>query len=165
MKDLKKKLLKVGKDAQKVAQGEINFGGCCVYAALVARELIARGHPARGVVYAGLFDDNSANLDEVRNELREPKTVRAWNKRGVVFNHVAIETEIGDETVVFDSDGFRQPRGDMYAGRLTVEELEALAGLGPNETETHRGWNSTFDRDLIPDLRETVQRHFNKGDQ
>jgi len=123
MKDLKKIILQAGKKAQKVARGELNFGGCCVYAALVARELVKRGHPARGVAYAGFFGDNHANLDEVRNKLRDPKSVWAWNKRGVNFSHVAVEAEIGGEIVVFDSDGFRPSTPDMYEGRLTVEEL------------------------------------------
>lgn len=160
---LKAKLQALGAAVNELTDDDVNYGGCCVYAALVGRELEKLGIPARGVVCSY----GPGNVDEARNNVKSVEDTRAWNRAGIYFNHVGLEAKIGGRYYLIDTDRMNpagekrlgRGRNPICEGRLSVDELEKLAGIGhDNETEFKDGWNSRFDRDYIPAMREVVSR-------
>lgn len=135
----------------------INHGGCCVYAALVGRELKRMGIESWGVVITDMFNP-ARNIDEVRKNI-PPKLVKygyRWNREGVVFAHIVLKFKLGGKRYIYDTSGVRyediveMPFGfELCPGLLPVEDLEALAGVASN-------WNSDFDRREIPDVKGAV---------
>lgn len=129
----------------------INYGGCCVYAAIVAAALEKKGIPVVGIV-SSHFSDN--NINEAREHVRH-NTVPEWERNGIFFTHVGIEFKIGKKKMHYDTHGVRVAKSEfhtipIYPGRLTKDELRALGSR-------KSGWNSTFDRTDIPQLRKLVK--------
>lgn len=135
----------------------LNRGGCCVYAAQVARALIDAGIPAwgRALAYDARY---GPSVDAVRSELPSDwSSNEDWETRGVIFGHVQVQFELDGKRYTNDSHGTYEGEGrraeDMAPGRLHVEELERLAA-------SPVGWNDDFDRDEgIPRVQETVHRY------
>lgn len=131
---------------------KINFGGCCVYASLVGKELQKRGLDVNIIVAAY---DASENIDRARKFVNNNK-MEEWNTHGIWFNHVGLEIRIGDEIYHHDTNQTK-PEGlflgewEIYEGRLSVEEAENLASRA-------EGWNDSFDRRSIPRLRNHIEK-------
>lgn len=159
LQSLAETLRALGEEANELADGYLNCGGCCVFAAIVARKLHALGVDVRGRV----ADWGRGNVDKARRKVRDPGNTRDWNENGVGFNHVGLELRVNGERYLYDSDGLERvwpfrtlnlPAGDwpVIRGSLSVGELEALADGGC--------WNSMFDRELIPELESMADRAF-----
>lgn len=137
---------------------EINYGGCCVYAALVAKALRIQGHNVSGIVAswgAGATSSPSRNIMTAR-PLVKKHTLRHWQDTGIRFSHVGLEIKFKRSKRVFhyDTAGVRLSSNELdnmpiYEGRLAVEELASLARYP-------KGWNDSFDRQGIPALRKLV---------
>lgn len=138
----------------------INSGGCCVYAAMVAEELHKRGVDVCIIVAAECSDDDeghNADLNYLERNIKS-NSKADWNNNGVFFNHVGIEFRIGDDIYHYDSNGVH-PEDVMldcwrlYEGRISIETAKSLA-------EEAEGWNTTFNRKSIPSLRLHVSNFF-----
>lgn len=139
---------------------DVNSGGCCVYAAYVARRLHRLGVPAWGVVSNRDIDPGNADLNAIRRK-RKPRNVRDWNNSGVIFSHVLVQFVEGGQIWTHDTGTTtdrvleRDPtlNRPMMAGYLTVSELSALSS-------NQDGWNDMFDRDEgIPVIRAAVREY------
>jgi hypothetical protein len=136
----------------------VNYGGCCVYAATVARALQELGIPVWGIAADNWVSDK-INLNVVR-ATNKPKNHLEWNKAGVQFGHVLIQFVHRGEIWTHDSDNTRPGAVSrdptcglrVVEGYMTVPELEALAS-------SEQGWNPTFDREVgIPVIKSEVDR-------
>lgn len=155
--DILKRLVDLGQTVNQ-HYPKINHGGCCVYAALVARALKDRGIESRGIAASCMTKDwytgKVKDLDPVRKKITN-NTCAEWNENDVYFGHVGIEFKYRGRYRHYDSNGLhmRMPALSgltIYKGRLTLEEMESLAA-------TRDGWNSTFDRKHIPDVKRMVE--------
>lgn len=142
----------------------INCGGCCVYAAMVAEALQKQGIEANGIVSAwsaGPLNNNGITIDHIRPGIKS-NTMAEWNKHGIRFNHVGVEFVIREKgkraaKKHYDSKGVKRASTELdempiYKGRLTLVELKDLA-------RKRKGWNDSFNRDCIPELRKLVKAH------
>ncbi len=141
--------------AAETSVNYLNKGGCCVFAALVGRELVNRGYVVKGVVVSFGPREGKCRLDDVRRRTGNTDLVDWYND--LSFNHVGIEFRADGRTRRYDSNGVvggSDPLLHMNAhpDRLTVEELEAFAA-DPN-------WNTCFDRKQIPKLKKLVKQYF-----
>lgn len=136
----------------------VDYGGCCVVAAHVAKHL-SKHVPVRVVV--GNYDD--ADLDEIRPNIN-PLDMREWEANGVGFEHVLVEFKENGRWYTFDSTHGVKRRAEFWGsycfcekaeGCLTIKEATALASSG-------YGWNSTFDRHEIPTIRRRIGRFFGR---
>lgn len=139
----------------------LNHGGCCVYAAMIVDALHKHKIEANGIVAswsAESLNKSGVTIDKIREGIKT-NTHTEWNRNGVSFSHVGVEFEykvkIRTTKRHYDSRGVRKVGKELdgmpiYAGRLTLQELKILAG-------TKKGWNDTFDRRDIPELRKLVK--------
>lgn len=151
-------LEKMGKRIERFFPN-VNYGGCCVYAVIVAKELQLRGARPRIVVsrMEG-FGNGKENIEEARHLVRRPEVEMDWNDHGIHFNHVGVEFRYFGawwqhdtlETKPFDG---KLMDWNVYDGRLTIREAELLASVPGN-------WNSQFLRNRIPALRAMVKASF-----
>src|SRR5260370_24238676 len=83
----------------------LNAGGCCLYAAQVARALIEAGIPAWGRALA--YEAASGpSVDEVRGSLPSDwHSNLEWETRGVLFGHVQVQFELDSKRYTNDSHG------------------------------------------------------------
>lgn len=144
-----------GEAAEEITGGCLNYGGCCVFAAIVGRQLQGLGITVGAVVRGW---GARSNVRDVRANIREVEDGGQWNSNGIHFNHVGLEYVINGRAYHYDSEALtgadRHPKlQDPYPGRLTVEEVEALASRPSN-------WNRSFDRALIPRLEAAVVEAF-----
>lgn len=155
-KELKDRLLKLGQAVNKLTDGSTNYGGCCVFASIVADKLAEMGVPARGVVATV----EGFSVDAQRPDNSAEASPEDWADNGLHFNHVGLEVTIGKRRYVFDSEGLtlasqatRLPAGHwpIIPGRLDRDELRSLAASDD--------WNSWFPRELIPAI-ETMAAEF-----
>ncbi len=136
----------------------INSGGCCVYASLVAEELIKLGVKVQGIV--GYWNAKSEpSLDYIR-PLIKTGTLSDWHDNGVNFSHVGLEFIHNGYTRHYDSNGVSFQRKKLmgfplYDGRLLPKELRKLAA-------SREGWNPYFNRRDIPDIRKLIAEHMSK---
>jgi len=156
--DLVEHLNKLGKEVKK-AYPDINYGGCCVYAAIVVKELQKLNVPAQGIVASHAAEDDDVTIDEVRNIIQY-NSVHDWQDNGINFSHVGVEFRVNKTVYHYDTSGAKKAKGlgtldgmPVYQGRLTLREMEELAG-------TDSGWNSTFNRRCIPGLKRLVKASF-----
>lgn len=136
----------------------LNYGGCCVYAALVGRELEKLNIPVRGVSASWRHDGSKASVETARSNVKNKDDLEEWNSNGIYCGHVGLEFDLDGKTWHYDSSGVKQA-GDtldnlpIAAGRFTIDELELLASKPKN-------WNHEFDRGDIPRLRGLVEKAF-----
>lgn len=133
----------------------INQGGCCVFAAMVINELQKQGIKASGIVM-DFMAHKDTHIDAVR-PLVKANTIFEWQNNGIHFNHVAVEFTVGRKKKHYDTVGVvnadkRFQGMPIYQGRMTLEELEQISARQP-------GWNPTFRRRDIPDIRRLVKNY------
>lgn len=136
----------------------LNHGGCCVFAALIARELQNKGYKASGVVVSYGAEESENSVSKARKMVAN-NTVYEWNDKALYFSHVGVEFKIDGFKHRYDSYGVVGSRAKLmnmpaYRGRLTVVEMEELAA--------DTGWNPQFNRKQIPKLKRIVKKHFAK---
>lgn len=157
--DLLTRLDKLGLEINKKVP-YINYGGCCVFAAFVTKELIALRLLARGIVSShNAMDYGTSRLfsiDDIRLHVKEGK-IHEWQNNGLSFAHVGVEFRYKDKWWHYDSNGVHRKEKELdsmpiYNGRLFLREMEILAG-------SKYGWNDTFDRRSIPKVLGLVKKH------
>jgi len=136
---------------------DINRGGCCVFAALVAKAL-QHYYPTRVVAF------NSSpqfSIDEVRAKVTK-NSCKEWDRNGIDFNHIVIEftdPDDGDKVYHLDANGVFIADGSISSyltqvkGHLTIKEACEIASL-PD------GWNPEFNRNNIPKIDKIIKKHF-----
>lgn len=134
----------------------INHGGCCVYAALVAEELVKHNIDSVGIVAAYDAAGTAKSIDTIRSNIRK-NTVDEWQSNGVSFNHVGLEFKIKGRKKHYDTRGvvkaaLRFDSMPIYKGRLKLDDMKKLASR-------RAGWNSSFNRRNIPALRQLIKEH------
>lgn len=158
--DIIDKLNKLGKEVLR-RYPYINHGGCCVYAAMIVQALHKHKIKASGIVasHSAVYYNNAGvTIDSVRETITKHDH-RQWNSKGISFSHVGVEFEhqglVRTVKKHYDTAGVRRAGKELddmpiYKGRLTLIELKKLGG-------TKHGWNDTFDRTQIPELRKLVK--------
>lgn len=137
----------------------INCGGCCVFASIVGEELLNKGVYACGLVAA--YHTGDVDIEAIRHNVRtrrKSELLDTWQDNGIQFNHVGLEIHFGDTVKHYDTNAFRNPNGRLdgmriYKGRMTINELKALASVS-------EGWNDTFNRRHIPQIRKYIKSEF-----
>jgi len=139
----------------------INWGGCCVYAAVVAAWLQEHDITTWGLV-ADKKQSPSA-VDSARP--KDPLFVSNWNDNGITFFHVMVQFEHEGKVWTHDTEStidneleckaVTQFSNKICPGYLEVAELVSLA------SDSH--WNSQFDRSLIPSVAKRVWRNLELG--
>lgn len=129
----------------------INAGGCAVFASALGGVLGA-WFPVR-VRVLEYYSEEGNSLDEARKTL-PANTVRAWNARGIDFNHLVLEVDFTDGRYLAEvaqlkpvSDFYFHHESCLLEGSLTVEEARQLGAR-------KHGWNEKFDRKSIPNIRK-----------
>lgn len=158
-------LRELGAAVEKLTGGVINYGGCCVYAAAVAKRLEAMGYTVECVTRVSQWDDE-ASVDRARTNLRnnglDPSnaTARDWFDAGVSTYHVGVRFKHVGRWYTHDTASLRRGRdicGDTMKFECTPD------GLTPDEAhamaDDAKGWNVTFDRGQIPAIRALVQEY------
>ena len=138
----------------------IDYGGCCVYAAIVGKELINRGFNVEFVV-ADSNVEKGMNLNKIRNQVTN-NSIQEWNHNGVYFGHVFIELSYKNKRYFWDSSGVSKASNkdptcglSVIPGRLNLEEVTYLARSSNGE-----GWNKRFKRTQIPNMRRMIKKAF-----
>lgn len=148
---LKQSLLALGEAGQGAARFMLNYGGCAVWASLVAHRLAALNIHAVGVV----LSNSGWNAKENAQNRHYPGTLI----------HVLLEVQHNGETFYYDSDHvWDDSRGvwekarlnltmtwglEVAEGSLSLDELEDLA-------QDDSWTNDMFPRRTIPQLTELV---------
>lgn len=148
----------------------INYGGCAVYTAAVAKELTELGcHVSVAVSTSWRDDDEDIDLRTARSNIRENggkvTSIVSWNDEGVWFGHVFIELHDPDKdeswfvdtTKIVAATTGRDPtyKWKPYPGRMTLMEVEAIASR-------QTGWNEEFNRRNIPAIKRLIKRGFKR---
>jgi hypothetical protein len=150
----------------------INYGGCGVYAAAVAERLQALGVQVDVCVSDS---GHESSVEAARNNLRHNgwnptnANARQWTEAGLSFAHLGVRFKHKRHWYVHDTAAIWQgrtrglgahrrtgsvfddhgPRYEVLPDGMTPAEARAIA-------DDPRGWNSTFDRDDIPEVRRMV---------
>jgi hypothetical protein len=137
----------------------LNAGGCCVYAAHVAKRLHALHVPTWGIVGQS-WGNRGLDLNEIRRNNR-PRTTTDWNRAGVHFTHVLVQFVHDGKVWTHDSnrtvpEAIKREStcySEILPGLLTTGELTALASK-------QEGWNRMFDREAgIPVIQSNVRKY------
>lgn len=161
-RELRKRLRKLS----AAAQGRfphLNYGGCCVFAAAVAKEL-----EKHGIQYEVMVTGSkSRNIGEIR----PPKnTVDAWNGVGVDFGHVGVRMRLRGRWYTYDSEAFLRHKHrfgfryvDTYGGG-TVRWESSAGGITAKEAKEladEPRWNRQFwSPENVRAVRSMVRKAF-----
>jgi hypothetical protein len=135
---------------------EINAGGCCMFAGLLASYLEKVGGAKTRVRVVDWYTDEDA-IKKARPKVKR-NTPAEWNEHGVHFNHVAVEFIYKGNVYHIDARGItteKRRRFTFLKDGLTVKEATELGS-------TQRGWNRCFDRREIPAIKRRVAKYFRK---
>jgi len=136
----------------------VNFGGCCVFAAIVAARL-ATICPTR-IVVACPHDywDDDVTIEKARHYVQSNSPTE-WNDAGVEFGHVIVEFDYECRTWHYDSAGVTRKLSrtntfdfPIVDGFLSIKEACELA--------SYPDWNNRFDRSQIPEMAEVINKQF-----
>jgi hypothetical protein len=136
---------------------DINHGGCCVMAGIIAPYLSNFCQ-----VRIRVLDryGSRPNLNQVASNLSPTSKLRDWGMNDVFFNHVVLELIIDGEKYFYDTDRLKtakqfynmKNRPMLHPGHLEVHNAVKL-GNEPN-------WNRDFPRETIPLLQRVVHQFF-----
>lgn len=137
----------------------INRGGCCVVASMIA-PLLDRHFPTRIRVFGWDYEETAGiDLTDVHKELTINNTTE-WNKKGVFFSHVVVEFTHRRQTYQMDTDRVHRckdvamyPEYVAYDGDLSFQAAIDLA----NDCT---GWNRAFNRGDIPHMQQIIHTFF-----
>jgi hypothetical protein len=144
----------------------LNYGGCCVYVAEVARILQGAGYTVRVVTGQPFsWESDHPRIDDIRDILLKKnydnKKKCNWSMHDIGFWHVAVQVWVNDEWHSCDSDGVTV--GAKHFGKN--QEMHAAPGSGFTVEEAigfaseDQGWNSKFDRGQIPAVHFLIRKH------
>jgi hypothetical protein len=142
-----------------------NYGGCCVIATAVAKELKSRNIPVEVVtpVYNKYYVSPKKAVQKVIENNRKLTNYQVDNAK-VNRNHFAVrfklgklirtwETEVGISPAKTFGKYKEYPCEYPFGEGFTAEEAEALA-------KDKKGWNSSFDRRQIRKVNRIVKETF-----
>lgn len=155
-------LKELGKEANEKFP-TLNMGGCCVFAAEVARRLQKRGVEQVEVIASAVNPSTATPLDMIRTDLlnnnKSPLERYNWDAMGASFMHVAVRFCLNGKWYTYDSDilrcsrtSFGRPSYEARRGAHTVDEAIAFAN-------DESGWNSTFNRKQIPAVKRLIAQY------
>lgn len=135
---------------------DINNGGCCVFAALIAKQL-QHYYPVRILAFG---KKPTTSIDYARSKVKK-NNCREWGRNDIDLYHIVVE--FCDEDGVFyhyDTTGVHNSLGSIredlkkIPGSFAIQEACELAS-------DFRGWNTDFDRRNIPNIDKVIKKHFN----
>ena len=146
-----KKLRKVGSSVYGDVP-TINYGGCCVYAAKVGKELQKMGYDVR-VVFR-----KTGNVKKNNPEIKCP--LLAEEEIGVDFYHVGLAVKSGGKWYTHDAEAthkglkvFGEDRLPVAKTYLTVEQAESFASY-------RHFWNTTYPRrEGAKVIKSAIRKH------
>lgn len=158
------KLFKILRTLQKQMQEKhpsLNYGGCGVFAHLVARKIEKSGLKVEIITPC---DDYSKPANAVRDNIREVDNPNDWDNNGLCLNHLALRfiTKSGvtytyDSNVLYKgSDKFGNSKyktNPEFGTGLFIHEVEQM-------TKAQRGWNRCFNRREIPAIKRKINALF-----
>jgi hypothetical protein len=164
MRALTAQLRALGDAVNRTTRDNINYGGCGVYAAAVARRLIELGVQAEVVVPLpyGYDADGPKSVNDARNNLYNAEPGKEdWEHAGLRFSHCAVRFKHNGRWYMHDSRSTK-PGRSMFGGEHG-DSYDALPdGMTPDEmqlcADEASGWNDSFDRSLIPRVLDLVQQ-------
>lgn len=141
---------------------DMNYGGCGVYASIIAEKLENLGLEVEVVTpVEGRWYDNAMNA---RKGVKRIANKAEWNDNGLCTNHLAVRFKTSSGQVyTYDSEAFLRSKTQFgidyyktdpkFGTGLTVREAKAIA------SKPH-GWNREFNRRSIPAIRRKVNQEF-----
>jgi hypothetical protein len=134
----------------------INFGGCGVFANLLANELDKLGVKYK-IVWIGSHRRHKKIIKQTFNHYGGLVTLNEFNEQEVFLAHVMIK--IG-KTYIDASGVYNSFKETQWSYRcvicdITKEQLEFI-------TLTSIGWNTSFNRNQIPRVEKEVKKIFEK---
>lgn len=167
---IKRRLRRLSRALNTYTRGDINYGGCGVIAGIVGEILEMWGIPVEVVTPTG--KDRGTTPREARERLvaeywGEGWTAYDWDENGLYRAHLAVRFKLGGKVYTWDSDGLLC--SDRFFGRNEYGEPSYCAdypfgdGMTVQEcieiSSTAEGWNTCFDRDQIPTMRELARKY------
>jgi hypothetical protein len=161
---LLKAVTEAGILAEKITEGDINLGGCAVYAYLLAQRIERAREDGKLPVEAAVATfgpaglENPTPIDEARAWVEDGANATDWADEGIEFFHVTAVVKAGGNEFTVDTTGIaeahRAPKPYnlkllRHPGEFTLTEAKDLALQAP-------GWNHTFNREHIPLLHKTI---------
>lgn len=141
----------------------LNYGGCGIFAYLVGEKLQALGLEVDIVtpLYGGSYGIPAV---EVRKNVSNVKNCEEWDNNGLSRNHLAIRFKTSSGQVyTYDSDTLFRGSG-VFGDNLYKTDRRFGSGLTVEETKAickrQKGWNRTFDRKQVPQLKSTINSFF-----
>jgi len=155
-KSVFKALRKIQNDVSHIH--DMNLGGCGVFAYIVGEELKKIGWEVEIVTpsYGGI-------PSKVRRHVKN-NSPEEWSNNGLSRNHLAVRFKT-PKGVVYTYDSDRLDKGGSKFGWFEYDcEYPFGEGLTVEETKemckTGKGWNRTFNRKQIPEIRSTIKKSF-----
>lgn len=153
-----KKLRDFGKDVEDNIEN-LNWGGCGVYAYLFAQRLKELGiETACFTSISSYRNEPKTNVEEVSKKLKTKNyiTMKDWYEHDVEFNHVGVVFWYNGETYLHDTEKtvkYNRNFKDfiLFEGFLDIDDVKNIA-IQPDN------WNTDFDREQIPLLKEMIQQ-------
>lgn len=151
---------KMKKDFKKLDKhGIINCGGCGVVAYGIAKAVDKSLKPKLVVVGGGWGFSKDEPINKLFAKVK-PSNLREFNqKTDTYLNHILCEVTVNDKKYYIDSTGIKTKReieehswNKMAAGHLPLNHAKKLI-------DSPEGWNSTFDRSMIPKINKIIKRH------
>ena len=140
---------------------KVDYGGCCVVAAHVAKYLSNRFETRIVSLQSSWGFDGAKDLDWLRENI-DPLNPHDWEDNGVDFHHVFVEFKYRGKWWAYDSTEGPLPRrqfmkrtsGIRNKGYFTIQEATILADTP--------FWNPSFKRKKIPVIRQRIGRALGK---
>lgn len=138
----------------------LNYGGCCVFAANVAERLARRSVSKVSVIVPRVHISLEAARNNILRSNRTTSNMNNWQEEGIWFSHVGVRFFAYDNWYTYDSKRLRQDE-HMFStlpvyvacdGSLTIDEAKNLAS-------TSSGWNPRFDRSDIPAIKRLIRSY------
>jgi len=131
----------------------INAGGCGIFAKLMAKAFISKGHKVSFVLTFGIWDDKGAKIS---NDAMNNNDLHTFIRTG--WRHILLK--VGDKYI--DSTGVYKSKKDYIESRgivcfsdtFPIEVLEYML----NRKNRHR-WNSMFDRAYVSPISKLITKH------
>jgi hypothetical protein len=163
MKALTTQLRELGREVNRATRNNINYGGCGVYAAAVARRLIELGVQAEVVVPTPWNPERGPkSVKEARNNLWNAEPGKDdWEGAGSALQ--SLRRALQAQRALVHARHRLTKQGRSTFGGEDGDSYEALPdGLTPDEMQACADeddeWNEAFDRDLIPEVIDLVQQ-------
>ncbi len=144
----------------------INYGGCGVFALELAKAIrkYYKGEPFNIRIWSHA-DEPPVDVEEVEGNLKSdlgfiPDDIDPWNANGVYFNHIRLEYngvfwDAVEGAVPWDEGEYYEEDYVLLDGGISMTALAKLVKVSDN-------WNTAFDRNQIPTIREIIQQEFEK---